>query len=108
MLGTKLRRDDEDGHEKFKQMCLAEPKLNGFEFVHPPLGIDVTFAKTFVKAHFGHNAKARGMQFAKGTTTLAFVYEPATPNDLGGIVIAVDSRASSGEYIYRNCIKKRQ
>uniref|UniRef100_A0A914Y4C3 proteasome endopeptidase complex n=1 Tax=Panagrolaimus superbus TaxID=310955 RepID=A0A914Y4C3_9BILA len=103
MLGTKLRRDDEDGHERFKQMCLAEPKLTGFEFIHPPLGID---AKTFVKAHFGHNAKARNMQFAKGTTTLAFVYEPATPNDLGGIVIAVDSRASSGEYISSKSVMK--
>jgi hypothetical protein len=27
------------------------------------------------------------------------MYEPATPNDKGGVVIAVDSRASSGEYI---------
>ena len=35
----------------------------------------------------------------QGTTTLAFIYEPATPADKGGIVIAVDSRASSGEYI---------
>jgi 20S proteasome subunit beta 5 len=103
MLGTKLRRDDEDGHENFKKMCISEPKLSGFEFIHPPLGID---AKTFVKAHFGHDAKARGMQFAKGTTTLAFVYEPATPNDLGGIVIAVDSRASSGEYISSKSVMK--
>jgi 20S proteasome alpha/beta subunit len=41
----------------------------------------------------------KNMQFKKGTTTLGFIYEPATPEDKGGIVMAVDSRASSGEYI---------
>ncbi|VDK33285.1 unnamed protein product [Anisakis simplex] len=39
------------------------------------------------------------MQFRKGTTTLAFIYEPKTDADVGGIIIAVDSRASAGEYI---------
>lgn len=48
--------------------------------------------------HFGPKANAR-QQLKKGTTTLAFIYEPATPNDKGGIVVAVDSRASAGQYI---------
>lgn len=41
-----------------------------------------------------------------GTTTLAFVYEPATPADKGGIIVAVDSRASSGEYISSKSVMK--
>lgn len=49
--------------------------------------------------HFGPNSNAKNYQFRKGTTTLAFVYEPKTENDVGGVVIAVDSRASAGEYI---------
>ena len=39
------------------------------------------------------------MKFYKGTTTLAFVYEPATPADKGGVLVAVDSRATGGEFI---------
>lgn len=46
------------------------------------------------------------MHFVKGTTTLAFIYEPATEKDLGGIVIAVDSRASAGEYISSKSVMK--
>ncbi|CAJ0561470.1 unnamed protein product, partial [Mesorhabditis spiculigera] len=61
-------------------------------------------AKEFVGAHFGRDAK--NLQFRKGTTTLAFVYEPATPNDKGGIIIAVDSRASAGEYISSKSVMK--
>jgi len=38
-------------------------------------------------------------QFNKGTTTLAFHYKPKTPNDKGGVVISVDSRASGGSFI---------
>ncbi len=38
-------------------------------------------------------------QFQHGTTTLAFVYAPKTTNDKGGIIVAVDSRASAGQYI---------
>jgi len=103
MLGGKVFRDDEEGYEKFKQLSLNEPKITGFEFIQPPLGID---AKQFVKSHFGHGAKQNNMHFVKGTTTLAFIYEPLTENDLGGIVVAVDSRASSGEYISSKSVMK--
>lgn len=47
--------------------------------------------------HFGKNAK--NYQFQKGTTTLGFIYEPATSSDKGGVIVAVDSRASAGQYI---------
>lgn len=52
-----------------------------------------------MNAHFGPESGAKNLQFLKGTTTLAFIYEPLTANDKGGVVVAADSRASSGEYI---------
>ena len=38
-----------------------------------------------------HGRKMK-LNFAKGTTTMAFKFK-------GGVIVAVDSRASSGEYI---------
>lgn len=49
--------------------------------------------------YFGKDSDAGHMQYRKGTTTLAFLYEPLTTNDVGGIIVAADSRASAGEYI---------
>uniref|UniRef100_A0A914L7Y2 Uncharacterized protein n=1 Tax=Meloidogyne incognita TaxID=6306 RepID=A0A914L7Y2_MELIC len=66
------------------------------EFIYPPLGIK---PKVFVNHHFGPNSKLPMAQFNKGTTTLAFHYKPKTPNDKGGVVISVDSRASGGSFI---------
>lgn len=57
-----------------------------------------------METHFGKNSAAKNLQFRKGTTTLAFIYEPKTENDKGGIIIAVDSRASAGEYICTSCV----
>ncbi|KHJ88053.1 peptidase, T1 family [Oesophagostomum dentatum] len=97
--------DDYDEEDKsvavMKNQLLHEPNLSTFAFPQPPLGIQ---AKDFVATHFGKDAK--NMQFRKGTTTLAFIYEPATANDKGGIVVAVDSRASSGEYISSKSVMK--
>ncbi|CAI2292616.1 unnamed protein product [Caenorhabditis sp. 36 PRJEB53466] len=78
--------------------------LTSGEFTFPslPLGIQPV---DFMKTHFGATA-GKSMQFRKGTTTLAFVYDPATPNDKGGIIVAVDSRASSGEYISSKSVMK--
>ncbi|EYB85095.1 hypothetical protein Y032_0305g1969 [Ancylostoma ceylanicum] len=84
-----------------KNNFMHEPVPNMFAFPQPPLGIQ---AKDFVATHFGKDAK--NMQFRRGTTTLAFIYEPATANDKGGIVVAVDSRASSGEYISSKSVMK--
>ncbi|KHJ77453.1 peptidase, T1 family [Oesophagostomum dentatum] len=97
--------DDYDEEDKsvavMKNQLLHEPNLSTFAFPQPPLGIQ---AKDFVATHFGKDAK--NMQFRKGTTTLAFIYEPATAKDKGGIVVAVDSRASSGEYISSKSVMK--
>merc|ERR1719450_965209 len=54
--------------------------------------------------HFCLDVKASGqapglMDFMKGTTTLGFVFQ-------GGIIIAVDSRASMGTYIGSQTVKK--
>ena len=50
-----------------------------------------------------HGRKLK-LNFARGTTTMAFKFQ-------GGIIVAVDSRASSGQYIGKNfiqCIKNRK
>jgi len=39
------------------------------------------------------------MNLVHGTTTLAFIYEGKTAQDQGGIIIAVDSRATGGQHI---------
>ncbi|VDM55913.1 unnamed protein product [Angiostrongylus costaricensis] len=103
MWGCGFNEHDEDCHDIaiMKQQFLHEPIPNSFAFPLPPLGLQ---AKEFVATHFGTDAK--NLQFRKGTTTLAFIYEPATPNDKGGIVVAVDSRASSGEYISSKSVMK--
>jgi len=73
-------------------------------FTMPPLGIK---PKDFVDAHFGPNSTAHSrMRFARGTTTLAFCYEGATPQDKGGLVVAVDSRASGGSYVMSKTVMK--
>lgn len=100
---------DESDLSLSKKEMIKEPSCGDFTFPNLPLGIQVNFAGQdfehflfqsvdFMKTHFGSTA-GKSMQFRKGTTTLAFVYEPATQNDKGGIIVAVDSRASSGEYI---------
>ncbi|CAI4230133.1 unnamed protein product [Auanema sp. JU1783] len=93
--------DDSNELMLHKRDGIEEPVHSKYVFTQPPLGIP---AKEFVSNHFGKNAK--NLQFRKGTTCLSFVYEPATPNDKGGIIIAVDSRASAGEYISSKSVMK--
>jgi len=96
------KRDDENV-QGFKELCMHEPDVSNLNFVHPPLGIN---PKEFVNNHFGPNSGLKNQQFRKGTTTLAFIYEPATPNDKGGVIVAVDSRATGGEYIASKTVMK--
>uniref|UniRef100_A0A158Q8D3 Proteasome endopeptidase complex n=1 Tax=Elaeophora elaphi TaxID=1147741 RepID=A0A158Q8D3_9BILA len=84
------------------QRDLHEPIVDDFYFMQPPYGTPAEF----VESHFGKNSGAKNFQFLKGTTTLAFIYEPKTPADKGGIIIAVDSRASAGEYISSKSVMK--
>lgn len=55
----------------------------------------------FASAHFhGYTGDttgdAHGLQFTKGTTTLAFRYQ-------GGVIVSVDSRSTQGSYIGAPC-----
>ncbi|KRZ52794.1 Proteasome subunit beta type-5 [Trichinella nativa] len=52
------------------------------------------------------NLTGTKMQMMKGTTTLAFIYKGKTAADRGGIMFAVDSRASSGKYISSSTVMK--
>lgn len=45
------------------------------------------------------SSKKIAMKFAKGTTTLSFVYQ-------GGVVVCADSRATGGQYIGSQSVKK--
>lgn len=59
----------------------------------------VTNPSSFIDDVFQRDDAPKKIQFAHGTTTLGFVYQ-------GGIVIAVDSRASMGQYISSQSTKK--
>jgi 20S proteasome subunit beta 5 len=68
---------------------------NQQSFEIPP----VTNPGTFIDDVFQREDSPKKIEFAHGTTTLGFVYQ-------GGIVIAVDSRASMGQYISSQSTKK--
>lgn len=54
---------------------------------------------SFLRDAFADNAEKDRLKFAHGTTTLAFTFQ-------GGIIVAVDSRASMGQYIGSGTVKK--
>merc|ERR1712216_658300 len=64
-------------------------------FAMPP----VADPKNFLNTVFEGPGAAPKLEFAHGTTTLGFVYQ-------GGVIIAVDSRASMGNYISSQTVKK--
>eukprot|EP00080_Pristionchus_pacificus_P006594 PDM66614.1 pbs-5 [Pristionchus pacificus] len=107
MWGLTCREDERDTEdalgETFDATAIEAPVSGQFTFPNPPLGLQ---PKGFVNAHFGPDSSAKSLQFRKGTTTLAFVYEPLTEKDVGGIIVAVDSRASAGEYISSKSVMK--
>lgn len=70
--------------EEFHPTCLSLPQM--------PLNLNsLTDAND--------PARKIAMKFAKGTTTLSFVYQ-------GGIVVCADSRATGGQYIGSQSVKK--
>ena len=85
-LGRK-RADETTGQDEMDQFhptCLSVPQmslnLNSLQDANDP-------------------AKKIAMKFAKGTTTLSFVYK-------GGVVVCADSRATGGQYIGSQSVKK--
>lgn len=54
---------------------------------------------TFLRDAFAGASERDRLHFAHGTTTLAFMFQ-------GGIIVAVDSRASMGQYVGSGTVKK--
>lgn len=100
---SNLHGDDREDYALYRNRQISAGYSNEIKFELPPRGIR---PKDFVEAHFGKKSDVKGMKFYKGTTTLAFVYEPATPDDKGGVVVAVDSRATGGEFIASKTVMK--
>eukprot|EP01136_Pigoraptor_vietnamica_P023564 Opistho-1_new@6518 len=65
-------------------------------FAVPPTADPVGFLKAYTE---GHNAENIHIKIEHGTTTLAFKFR-------GGIIVAVDSRATGGQYIASQTVKK--
>lgn len=105
-LGFNLRSEGRKTQaDEVKRQMLEASSFGGpsLSFAMPPN----EHPKSFVASHFGPgSSNPHKVQFYKGTTTLGFVYKPKTSADKGGIVIAVDSRASSGEYISSKSVMK--
>lgn len=83
-LKTHLNSESDLEDELCKEIALMEDQV----FAMPPTINDEGFKEDFKNLHF-----------KKGTTTLGFVFQH-------GIIIAVDSRASMGQYISSQSVKK--
>lgn len=71
-------------------------ELNAKDGLYIP-AVDRPFA--FLRDAFANASEKDKIRFAHGTTTLAFRFQ-------GGIIVAVDSRASMGQYIGSGTVKK--
>lgn len=65
-------------------------------FSLPPVANPTTFLRSHIDDHVNPNCH---IKLAHGTTTLAFRFD-------GGIVVAVDSRATAGNWIASQTVKK--
>lgn len=74
----------------------VEAALNGSPAIYIPR---VDNPSTFLRDAFAGTSEKDRLHFAHGTTTLAFLFQ-------GGIIVAVDSRASMGSYIGSGTVKK--
>lgn len=67
-------------------------------FMLPPVEDPALYCRTHFQTGY-HQDNDQEIQFAKGTTTLAFIYQ-------GGIVVAVDSRSTQGPFIASQSVQK--
>ncbi|KAF1334197.1 Proteasome subunit beta type-5, partial [Globisporangium splendens] len=74
------------------------PDALGSGFLLPPVADPAEYSRTNFKVKYTED-NDQTLKFAKGTTTLAFVYN-------GGIVVAVDSRSTMGPFIASGQVKK--
>lgn len=90
-----------DSHEKFelsrKKIDASEQMLEDF---HPTCLSMPQISLNLNQLYDANDyAKKIAMKFNKGTTTLSFVYK-------GGVVVCADSRATGGQYISSQTVKK--
>jgi len=71
----------------------CEVKAEGFDFKMHPVGDQVQFQRDLKQL------APKMTDFAKGTTTLAFEFQ-------GGVLVAVDARATMGSFISSNNVRK--
>jgi len=63
-------------------------------FILPPIN-----PEKFFETAYDNSRNAEAIEFAHGTTTLAFLFN-------GGVVVAVDSRSTMGSYVASQSVKK--
>mmetsp|Transcript_4702 Transcript_4702/g.8201 ORF Transcript_4702/g.8201 Transcript_4702/m.8201 type:complete len:284 (+) Transcript_4702:37-888(+) len=94
--GTSRARTREEFGEEFQQLwsgnSCAVPDLHALTL--PPGDAPASFL-----ANSFRGREEQALKFLHGTTTLAFVFQ-------GGVVVAVDSRASMGQYIGSGTVRK--
>jgi 20S proteasome subunit beta 5 len=91
-----LDRELEEYNEQF-----ALPKLNSLSALSPEIAVPPISQPTeFLRAHTDDDTNPDcSIKIAHGTTTLAFRFQ-------GGIIVAVDSRATAGNWIASQTVKK--
>eukprot|EP00616_Rhizochromulina_sp_CCMP1243_P003635 CAMPEP_0118969224 /NCGR_PEP_ID=MMETSP1173-20130426/6343_1 /TAXON_ID=1034831 /ORGANISM="Rhizochromulina marina cf, Strain CCMP1243" /LENGTH=283 /DNA_ID=CAMNT_0006918435 /DNA_START=38 /DNA_END=889 /DNA_ORIENTATION=- len=86
-------KQDAYGSELAQAMC-AHPR----SFTIPAVPDPAAYCKQNFGVGYGTDTE-QAVQFAKGTTTLAFKFQ-------GGIIVSVDSRSTMGPYIASGTVKK--
>lgn len=89
----KSAQKEQNEHE-IPQMTVAPGKSLAIPAVEDP----ALYCRTHLNTGYGVD-NAQELKFAKGTTTLAFIYD-------GGIVVAVDSRSTQGPFIASQTVDK--
>lgn len=86
-----------EGHSQDEQEQYADsiPPLS-LKFALPPLDRPANFLRAMTDDHSNPNCP---IKIAHGTTTLAFRFK-------GGIIVATDSRATAGNWIASQTVKK--
>ncbi|CAF9919000.1 MAG: Proteasome subunit beta type-5 [Alectoria fallacina] len=87
--------DEGYSSDEHQELIQAKPSLS-LNFVLPPMQNPSAFLRALTDDHANPNCP---IKLAHGTTTLAFRFQ-------GGIIVATDSRASAGDWIASQTVKK--
>jgi 20S proteasome subunit beta 5 len=96
VLNKYLPIDPPDPLATEEDIALFSPPTTLPTFSLPPITNPTSFLRTHIDDHTNPNCH---IKLAHGTTTLAFRFD-------GGIVVAVDSRATAGNWIASQTVKK--